>query len=144
MDLRKKVPRTRTSLNGTWQFQPTNDETLPSAWKHTVPVPALVDCATPKHGWQTFKFHWHKTAFIAETGPELAFIVIGQAMFGTDVWLNGTHLGGDIACYTSQEYDARPALRNGENELIVRVGLKENLPPHSAVALLWLWRDFCR
>jgi hypothetical protein len=55
-------------------------------------------------------------------------------MFGTEVWLNGIHLGGDIACYTSQEYDAGASLRpDGPNELIVRVGLKETLPPESAV-----------
>ncbi len=54
-------------------------------------------------------------------------------MFGTDVWLNGELLGGDIACYTSQEYDARSALKMGENELVVRVGQRENLPSHSAV-----------
>ncbi len=55
-------------------------------------------------------------------------------MFGTEVWLNGTRLGGDIACYTSQEYDAGPVLRfDGPNDLIVRVGLKETLPPESAV-----------
>ena len=123
----------RSSLNGTWQLQATNDETLPAAWQHSVPVPALVDCAAPKHNWQKFKFHWYKTTFNAENNHELAFIVIEQAMFGTEVWLNRTRLGGDIACYTSQEYDARRALKTGENELLVRVGTKEDLPPHSAV-----------
>ena len=54
-------------------------------------------------------------------------------MFGTDVWLNKEHLGGDISCYTSQEYDARDAVRPGTNELVVRVGQKADLPSHSAV-----------
>src|SRR6267143_1843640 len=133
MILRNKLSQSRSSLNGTWQLQATNDETFPAVWEHTVPVPALIDCAAPKHNWQKFKFHWHKTTFKSENDHELAFIVIEQAMFGTDVWLNGTHLGGDIACYTSQQYDARRALRNGENALVVRVGLKADLPPHSAV-----------
>src|SRR6266850_6112923 len=133
MDLGKNPPRLRTLLNGTWQLQAANDETFPAAWEQSVPVPALVDSAAPKHDWQKFKFHWHNITFNAENNFELAFIVIEQAMFGTEVWLNGTRLGGDIACYTSQEYDARRALRNGGNELVVRVGLKENLPPHSAV-----------
>jgi hypothetical protein len=64
---------------------------------------------------------------------ELSFIVIEQAMFGTDVWLNDQYLGGEIACYTSQEYDIRSAVRVGtNNDLIVRVGQRENLPPHNA------------
>jgi hypothetical protein len=70
----------------------------------------------------------------ADSPRETAVIRIGQAMFGTSVWLNGTRLGEDIACYTSQEYDAAPSLRyDGPNELIVRVGMKETLPPESAV-----------
>ncbi len=102
-------------------------------WNHSVPVPALVDIATPKHDWKSFKHHWYRTTFDILHPPQLAFIVIEQAMFGTEVWLNGKRLGCDIACYTSQEYDARSALQTGVNELIVRVGQRENLPPHSAV-----------
>lgn len=126
--LRKIIP-----LNGTWQLQPTNDEGVPSTWRHAVPVPAVVDSATPTYAWEDFKFHWHRRSFTLPEESELAFVVIEQAMFGTDVWLNGTYLGGDIACYTSQEYDARSALRVGENELTIRVGRREDLPPHSAV-----------
>jgi hypothetical protein len=127
-------PRTRIILNGTWQLQPTNDEAVPTSWNHTVPVPSVVDAANPKHDWKSFKYHWHRTTFEVAKKSDLAFIVIEQAMFGTDVWLNGKHLGGDIACYTSQEYDARTAIRAGKtNELIVRVGQREHLPPESAV-----------
>jgi beta-galactosidase/beta-glucuronidase len=53
-------------------------------------------------------------------------------MFGTDVWMNGTHCGGDIACYTSQEYDVSRTVTPGSNLLSVRVGRREDLPPHSA------------
>ena len=133
MNLTQNPARLRTSLNGTWQIQSTNDETPPVKWDHSVPVPALVDTAVPKYDWRKFRFHWHKTGFRAENNYDLAFIVIEQAMFGTDVWLNGSHLGGDIACYTSQEYAARALLKSGENELLVRVGRKEDLPPESAV-----------
>ncbi len=130
-----KSPRLIIPLNGVWQLQPGNDEIIPSTWAHTAPVPSLVDTAVPPVDWRQYKYHWHKTSFeIPEPSAlaDLAFIVIEQAMFGTDVWLNGKHLGGDIACYTSQEYDAREAIRTGANELIVRVGRREDLPPHSA------------
>jgi len=65
---------------------------------------------------------------------DLAFLVIEQAMYGTEVWLNGSHLGGDIACYTSQEYDIRRALHHESvNSLLVRVGSRSSLPAESAV-----------
>jgi hypothetical protein len=63
-----------------------------------------------------------------------AFLRIEQAMFGTGVWVNGTWVGGDIACYTSQEFDITAVIRWGsENEVVVRVGSKSTLPPESAV-----------
>jgi hypothetical protein len=128
-----KVARSIVSLNGRWQFQPSNNDSLPASWNHTAPVPALVDCAEPPCDWRAFSWFWYRTTFRSSMSHELAFIIIEQAMFGTEVWLNGKHLGGDIACYTSQEYDAREALKHGENELIVRVGTRQNLPAHSAV-----------
>ena len=125
--------RTKILLNGTWQLQPSNDETIPTRWNHSVTVPALVDIAEPRCDWKSFKYHYCRRTFKVSTEAELAYVVIEQAMFGTDVWLNGKRLGCDIACYTSQEYDCRSALKSGTNELIVRVGQRENLPAHSAV-----------
>ena len=126
--------RTKISLNGTWELEGTHDESLPSSWNHTVPVPALVDAAIPSYDWNKYCFHWHRTKFNVPNTSELTFILIEQAMFGTEVWLNGKHLGGDIACYTSQEYDASGAMRIGaENELVARVGAKSALPRESAV-----------
>src|SRR5258708_6072093 len=127
-----RSPREILSLNGAWKLQPGNDDTIPSKWEHSVPVPALVDTALPGYEWKKHKYHWYRTSFDVRDTSDNAFIVVEQAMFGTDVWLNGRHLGGDIACYTSQEYDARAAIRSGSNELIVRTGRREDLPPHSA------------
>ncbi|HEV8538451.1 MAG TPA: beta galactosidase jelly roll domain-containing protein, partial [Bacteroidota bacterium] len=126
--------RKRISLNGTWQLQPTGDESMPTAWSHSIPVPALVDVSNPGYDWRNIGFHWYRCTFNVEAGNTLAFLVIEQAMFGTEVWLNGKYLGGDIACYTSQEYDIRAAMNVGKtNELIIRVGQRANLPSHSAV-----------
>lgn len=125
--LRKKL-----SLNGEWLLQPSDDDPIPTVWNHRVSVPALVDIAQPYYDWKAFTFHWYRTTFKVGSKNDLAFVVIEQAMFGTDIWLNGAHLGGDIACYTSQEYDARSALKLGENTLVVRVGQRQNLPAYSA------------
>jgi Glycosyl hydrolases family 2/Glycosyl hydrolases family 2, TIM barrel domain/Glycosyl hydrolases family 2, sugar binding domain len=125
--------RAIVSLNGTWQLQPGNGHTVPGSWNHAVEVPALVDIASPRYDWKGFRYHWYRRTVKVESLRDCSFLIIEQAMFGTDVWLNGKFLGGDIACYTSQEYDLREALKPGENELVVRVGQREDLPLYSAV-----------
>ena len=123
-------------LNGLWDIAPGTAEAPPGEWRAKVPVPSLVDCAVPPYDWQAFSYHWYHCEFRVNSPSlrETATLRIGQAMFGTGVWLNGSLLGEDIACYTSQEYDAAPYLRHdGPNHLTVRVGLKETLPPESAV-----------
>ncbi len=126
-------PRKKTLLNGTWQLQPSNDESLPATWSHSVPVPAMVDSAQPRYNWKDFKYHWHRVEFRVPGSRDLAFIVLEQAMFGTEVWMNGEHVGGDIACYTSQEHDVSKSVKVGEkNELIVRIGQRSDLPEWNA------------
>ncbi|HEX7574658.1 MAG TPA: hypothetical protein VF514_16345, partial [Bacteroidota bacterium] len=123
-------------LNGLWDIAPGTAEALSGEWGAKIPVPSLVDCAAPPYDWRSFPYHWYRLVFRVDSADpyETATIRIAQAMFGTSVWLNGSRLGGDIACYTSQEYDAALHIRyDGPNELIVRVGLKETLPPESAV-----------
>lgn len=132
--------RNTFSLNGLWQIQPGAADRIPSQFDHEVPVPSLVDCAEPSYAWKSFDYHYYRKLFrIVDPRSQSAPLLrtglrIGQAMFGTSVWLNGFPQGDDIGCYTSQEYDLSNDLRyGGENELIVRVGGKETLPPKSAV-----------
>src|SRR5512140_1504720 len=129
--------RSVLSLNGPWLLAPGSADALPEAWRSMVPVPALVDSAVPPYDWAAADYHWYRRTFNfseAERSYPFALLRIEQAMFGTKVWLNGILLGEDIACYTSQEYDATPALRReGPNELLVRVGRRDLLPPESAV-----------
>ncbi len=129
-------PRRIQSLNGIWDIAPGTAPAPAGGWNAVISVPSLVDCALPAYDWQSSPYHWYRLLFRVEGSHASgnAVIRIGQAMFGTSLWLNGNLLGGDIACYTSQEYDAAPHIRyDGENELIVRVGLRETLPPESAV-----------
>ncbi|RPH35428.1 hypothetical protein EHM92_06190, partial [bacterium] len=130
-------PRMRRPLNGTWHIAPGSAAELPRSWQSTVPVPALVDSATPPYDWAAAEYHWYRCTFNLsedERSHSFALLRIEQAMFGTKVWMNGLLLGEDIACYTSQEYDATGAVRwEGANELLVRVGRRDLLPPESAV-----------
>src|SRR5436190_8471139 len=88
-----------------WMLQGSNEESPPVEWNHRVPVPALIDCADPPYEWGNLAYHYYATRFQAPDESQNALLIIEQAMFGTDVWLNGKYIGSDIACYTSQEHD---------------------------------------
>ncbi|MEW5798092.1 MAG: DUF559 domain-containing protein [Bacteroidota bacterium] len=129
-------PRNTFSLNGTWKISGGDEKDVPKEFTSTIPVPAVVDMAVPAYDWQRFNFHWYRTSFVVDglSDRQCMFLKISQSMFGTEVWLNGHHLGGSISCYTSHEYPLHDFLnRNASNELIVRVGAKHTLPPESAV-----------
>ncbi len=122
------------SLNGEWEIAPGSADAAASAFR-SIPVPGLVDLARPPYEWSSATYHWYRKRFEipAIEGLPHARLVIEQAMFGTAVWLNGSFVGEDIACYTSQDYEITPHLRDGENELLVRIGDRSTLPSHSAV-----------
>ena len=129
-------PRVLIRLNGQWDVQPSRGLLIPPEWCYTVQVPGLVDGAEPAYDVQAFDCHWHRKTF--DLPPEsirpTARLVLEQAMFGTEVWLNGRRLGGDIACYTSQVYDVPDGvLLERENVLMVCVGSRRTLPSESAV-----------
>jgi beta-galactosidase len=129
-------PRNTFSLNGEWQITGSDEIIIPATFPSTIPVPAVVEMAQPPYDWQKFDYHWYRTSFLIEHLPDKqnVFLKISQSMFGTEVWLNGHHLGGTISCYTSHEYLLNEFLKHdGVNELIVRVGAKFTLPPESAV-----------
>lgn len=129
------TPRTVLSLNGAWQISGGGAERPAAPYTATVPVPALVDMAEPPYDWSAFAYHWYRLPFTLDglTDTQFVHLKIEQSMFGAQIWLNGTHLGGSISCYTSHEYPVTQHLRSGENELLVRVGAKGTLPPESAV-----------
>lgn len=110
--------------------------TLPAKFEHEIMVPSLVDCARPAFDWQSEDFFWYCKTFpqIDLIDDENVFLILEQVQFGTQVYLNGHFVGQDIACYTSQHFEITPYLSASKtNELIVRIGRKEQLPAHSAV-----------
>lgn len=129
------APRLELSLNGSWQCEPGTADTPPRQWSHSVPVPGLVDLCEPSLKWADHEYFWYRKTFQLPASHDgaRALIRIEQSQFGSEVWLNGRRLGSYNGCYTSHEYDATDAVRrSGENELLVRVGRKETLPPGNA------------
>ncbi|MBI3579215.1 MAG: hypothetical protein HY089_07385, partial [Ignavibacteriales bacterium] len=136
LTINKEQPRNVFALNGTWEIHSGVSEAIPRGFKHTVPVPGLVDLAEHFYDWDTPNYHHYRTVFRIDAPEQTshAYIKIDQAQYGTTVWLNRREIGNSISCYTSQEYRLDDALRWGDdNELMIRVGARRNLPPESAV-----------
>ena len=135
--------RNTLPLDGTWQIAEGGMEQQPaaSAFTRAVPVPGLVTQATPAfddaappvadrrqvHPQKDPKrdAFWYRRVFTLDAGaplPPVATLKINKAMFGTRVFLNGQHLGDHAPCFTPAFFDARAALKPGENEIIIRVG----------------------
>lgn len=140
----------RIGLNKSWDLQPGAEK--PERFAHKVPVPGLVDLAEPKFAREKYDYFWYRTVFkLPERAQfEKVYLQLEQVQYGTEIWLNNHHIGGDIPCYTSQEFDLTAFInRGGENELLVRVGAKHTLPEQAAVGqdfekLAWIpgiWGD---
>jgi beta-galactosidase len=142
--LSKTTLRKTISLNGTWQFAAGSWEKRPSKFARSIPVPGVVDMATPplaNVGMNTkqrttspqflaipdphYQAFWYRRTFSVEGEiPAVAQLKLSKAKFGTHVWLNGQDLGDHWPCFTPGYFDIRNALKGGgeENELIIRLG----------------------
>src|ERR1019366_4893161 len=130
--------RTVVSLDGMWQIGEGGMEKPPVDFSRTVPVPGLASLATPpfadppgppKTDQNNPQFKdpkrdafWYRRTFRLGRIPVVAMIKVHKAMFGTKVILNGTVLGEHPPSFTPGYFDAKPALRAGLNELLIRVG----------------------
>ncbi len=130
--------RRTLSLDGRWQVAEGGSGQMPQTFDHEVPVPGLVDMATPPFAEPGPKlansaelpqkdprreaFWYRRTFVVPEPIPAVATLKVGKAMFGTRVFLNGKLLGEHAPCFTPGFFDARGALRSGENEVVIRVG----------------------
>jgi len=66
---------------------------------------------------------WYRRTFRTDSElPEIAILKIQKAAFGARVFLNGTLVGDHLPSFTPGYFDVRPAIKPGENELIIRVG----------------------
>lgn len=130
--------RQTMTLDGTWQIAEGGMEGKPATFDRTVPVPGLVDMAQPAFAEPAPKVadrkqaeqkdplrdaFWYRRTFTVEGAvPAVARLKIAKAMFGTRVFLNGQLLGDHAPCFTPGYFDAKPALKSGENEILIRIG----------------------
>ncbi len=136
--LEARAGRTTLSLDGTWQIAEGKMDAAPAAFERTAPVPGLVSLATPAFDSPGPKVadridisqkdprrdaFWYRRAFRLDGPiPAVAKLKVAKAMFGARVFLNGTRLGDHAPSFTPGYFDAKPALKSGINEILIRVG----------------------
>ena len=93
-----------------------------------IPPSAIVHNAGVSH--QERNWFWYRRTFEVPTVRTVAILRINKAQFGAAVWLNGVKIGEHLPCFTAAIFDVRQAIRQGRNELIVRIGAHPGvLPP---------------
>ena len=66
---------------------------------------------------------WYRRTFRLERPiPAVATLKVRKAMFGTRVVLNGQSLGEHLPSFTPGYFNVKPALKTGDNEILIRVG----------------------
>ncbi len=127
------------SLDGTWDIAEGDMERIPARFDHRVTVPGLASLALPaftdRPGPKVTdrsqmpqkdpkrSAFWYRRRFrLDQPAPAVALLKVHKTMFGTRVMLNGQALGDHLPSFTPGYFNAKPALRTGENELLIRVG----------------------
>ena len=139
--------RNTISLNGKWQIAEGTKEIIPKSFDHTVQVPGLVSLATPafknvgpkvenrgsiSQSDPLRKAFWYRRTFTVQGPiPVIAILKIAKAMYGTKVFLNGKDLGEHLPCFTPGFFNVKDAIKEGSNEIIVRVGSSRDAVPLS-------------
>lgn len=152
------VVRKTISLNGSWDFEQSKTAFPPQKFTRKIPVPGLIHLARPKieqydlyfpkpgtvayerrqRGINSFiepLYNWYRIRF--KVNPDLSkkygVLTLHKSQFVTQAFLNGIELGTSMACYTPIDFVAGHAIRhNAENELLVRIGPRDWLPPAAA------------
>ncbi len=126
--------RVETILNGEWDLaKTTRAEEMPDSFPSTVPVPGLVDMASPTLDTLGTAYsdvlYWYQRSFqLKET--DVVRLKISKAKYHTRVYLNGSYVGENLYNFTPGYFDLKPFLNGDdqENKLLISVGCKNNLP----------------
>lgn len=124
--------RKTVSLNGTWEVAEGEREQMPSIFGSKVPVPGLIDMASPPLSGNLDKSFWYRRAFTLTQSSAVAVLKINRAMFGAKVYLNGSVVGEEVSNFNPSYYDVKANLKPAgqENVLVVRVGSFKDVPSH--------------
>lgn len=114
-------PRTRLSLDGTWDFSPSNPR-ISAEWSSIrVPAPWQADPRFRHHAGEA----WYRREFtLPPDWPEPGRVLIlgfGAVDYFAEIWVNGRKAGEHEGGYLPFELDITAAARAGSNTLTVHV-----------------------
>ena len=113
------------NLNGMWSYTITaRDAAKPASFTGQILVPFPLESALSgvKKMLKSSENLWYKRSFaIAANVEEKTLLHFGAVDWEATVWVNGTLVGSHRGGYTAFSFDITPALRSGENELVVKV-----------------------
>ncbi len=114
-----------TNLNGLWNYAiAPKDAAKPAAWDGQILVPFAPESALSGVGklLQPDQSLWYQRTFTAKKNPGKRTLIHFEAVdYETTVWLNGKELGKHTGAHTPFCFDLTEALKEGDNELLVRV-----------------------
>lgn len=146
----EESPRQVLKLDGTWQVAEGKLDQQPTVFDHTIPVPGLLDMATPpfespgstvalesrqkpsRPADPRREAFWYRRTFRLDGPlPPVALLKVNKACYGTKVFVNGQFVGEHAPNFTPGWFDVRSCLKaGGENELVIRVGASlAQVPP---------------
>jgi beta-galactosidase len=83
---------------------------------------------------QERNWFWYRRMFDVARKSEVAVLRINKAQFGASVWLNGVKVGEHLPCFTAAIFDVSRTVREGRNELVIRVGAHPGVLPETVSA----------
>jgi beta-galactosidase len=126
--------RKEISLNGSWEIAKTGiQDSIPQSFSAEIAVPGLVDMANPPIDQQDTLYenalYWYRRTVVLEnTNADIIQLKINKAKYHTRVFVNGKYVGENPYNFTPTLLDLKEFLKPGENELVISVGCKNNLP----------------
>lgn len=130
--------RTTLLLDGTWQVAEGTNDVPPAVFTSTMLVPGLVTQAVPALDTNAAESvrqstFWLRRSFTLPAAlPEVAFLRLGQALYGFKVRVNGraVTLPPSITAMgqVPVAFDIRPYLKPGTNELCIAVNTMGGMP----------------
>lgn len=114
-----------TNLNGLWSYAITSkDGPKPASFSEQILVPYPIESALSgvKKTLKAEENLWYKRSFnLTKTPDTKTLLHFGAVDWEATVWVNGTLVGSHQGGYTEFSFDISPALKTGENEIVVKV-----------------------
>ena len=123
------------SLNGEWQIAETNQKDIfPEKFTSKIPVPSLIDLATPKfpkleYPNDTLRYFWYQKTFsVNHENADVVELELRKVKYEAHIYINGKKAGQQNIAFSSGKFDIKRYLNKGDekNELLIRIGTREN------------------